>query len=128
MNAPSPLGCPTVDRQHADLHVSLQRLRRLLDKGAPAADVSDELSRLSKKICEHFADEERSMRMFAVPVDEALAHVKDHDRILHELVSIHEAEMKGDRPGLSHLCAMAEEWIVRHLEEFDQDLVSYFSA
>lgn len=128
MNSPFKLGHPLIDQQHADLHRSLQCLRSLLAAGAPSEDVSDELSHLSKKICDHFADEEAAMRKYSVPQEVAKAHGKEHDRILSELVSLHEAEMVGLQPDLGKLCTMAETWILRHLEEFDRPLAGFFSA
>lgn len=128
MNSLFKLGHPLIDQQHADLHRSLQRLRKMLDSASPAEDVSDEFSRLSKKLCDHFADEEAAMRKLGVPSEMAEAHGKEHDRILSELVSLHEAEMVGLKHDLGKLCAMAEAWILHHLEEFDRRLAPYFSA
>lgn len=128
MNSILKLGHPLIDQQHADLHRSLQRLRAMLDAGASVSDVSDEFSSLSNKVCEHFADEEAEMRKYAVPPDIAEAHGKAHDRILSELISLHEAEMAGLQPDLAKLCAMAEAWILYHLEEFDLTLAGYFNA
>ena len=128
MNSPFKLGHALIDQQHTDLHRSLQRLRALLDAGAHAEDVSDEFSSLSRKICTHFADEEAAMRSLSVPPAVAEAHGKEHDRILSELVSLHEAEMMGNRPNVAHLCTMAETWILHHLEEFDRPLAGFFGA
>lgn len=128
MNSLFKLGLPLIDQQHAELHLALQRLRRMLDSASPAEDVSDELSRLSKKVCDHFADEEAAMCKFGVPHEMAEAHGKEHDRILSELVSLHEAEMVGLKPDLGKLCTMAEAWILYHLEEFDRQLAPFFSA
>ena len=127
MNSLFKLGHSLIDQQHAELHRSLQRLRALLEAGAPASDVGDEFSSLSRKICAHFADEEAVMRSVSVPMDVAEAHGKEHDRILGELVSLHEAEMMGNRPNLAKLCTMAEMWILHHLEEFDRPLAGFFS-
>lgn len=66
-----------MDRQPTELHWSLQRSRGMLDSGAPATDFSDELSRLSKKICDHFADEEEAVRKFAMPHEVAEAHTRN---------------------------------------------------
>ena len=126
MNSLFKLGHPLIDQQHAELHRSLQCLRAMLDAGAPASDVGDEFSSLSRKICAHFADEEAAMRSLSVPPAVAEAHGKEHDRILGELVSLHEAEMMGNRPNLANLCTMAETWILHHLEEFDRPLAGYF--
>ena len=67
------------------------------------------------------------MRSLSVPPAVAEAHGKEHDRILSELVALHEAEMVGLKPDLAKLCAMAETWILRHLEEFDRPLAGFFS-
>ena len=122
------LGHPLIDRQHDDLHRSLESLRRLLDIGAPAGDVNYEMSVLSKKLCDHFADEEAAMRAFAVPPVIAEAHAREHDRILIELVSLHEAEMAGARTGLAELCSTAEAWILQHLDQFDRPLAAFLTA
>lgn len=127
MNSLFKLGHPLIDQQHAELHRSLQRLRAMLDAGALASDVGDEFSSLSRNICAHFADEEAVMRSVSVPMDVAEAYGKEHDRILGELVSLHEAEMMGNRPNLAKLCTMAETWILHHLEEFDRPLAGFFS-
>lgn len=127
MNSLFKLGHALIDHQHAELHRSLQRLRAMLDAGASASDVGEEFSSLSNKVCEHFADEEAEMRKYAVPHDIAEAHRKAHDHILSELVSLHEAAMAGLQPNLAKLCAMAEAWILYHLEEFDRPLAGYFS-
>lgn len=128
MNRTFKLGHPLIDQQHAKLHQSFQRLHMMFDAGSPAEDVSEELSHLSKTICDHFAAEEVVMRACAVPHDILEAHIKEHDRILHELVSLHEAQMVGNGPRLSKLCLMAEAWILAHLENFDRPLADYFSA
>lgn len=128
MNRIFKLGHPLIDQQHAELHQSFQRLHMMIDAASPAEDVSEELSHLSKMICDHFAEEEVVMRECAVPSDILEAHIKEHDRILHELVSLHEAEMVGNGPCLSKLCLMAEEWILAHLEKFDRPLAGYFNA
>lgn len=128
MNRIFELGHPLIDQQHAELHQSLHRLRMMLDAASPAEDISEELSHLSRTICNHFADEEFVMRECAVPHETLQAHIKEHDRILHELVSLHEAEMVGNGPNLSMLCKVAEAWILDHLEKFDRPLADYFSA
>ena len=128
MHSPITLDHPLIDRQHADLHRSLERLHRLLDASAPAGDVNYEMSVLSKKLCDHFADEEAAMRAFAVPPEIAEAHAREHDRILVELVSLHEAEMAGVRTGLADICSTAEAWILQHLDQFDRPLAAFFKA
>lgn len=68
------------------------------------------------------------MRSVAVPESIVQAHAREHDRIIQELVALHEAEMIGVRPNLEKLGLKAESWILHHFEEFDQPLVSYFGS
>lgn len=120
------IGHPLIDAQHDELHKVIKRLSQLLDTGGADEEISEQVDRLSRHVRMHFDSEEAIMREYSIPQEMLELHVLEHNRILGDMIALYEREMHGLKPQPAQLCAMVENWVNRHLEEYDRQLTVFF--
>lgn len=116
------VGIPAVDNEHAEL---MSEIGRLI--GPPAVPLDSErfsevISRLGRKLAEHFEHEEAIIARCGLPADEAAAHRRAHREILEQYTALQFDLMSRVELDPAVVFAMVRSWIVGHLIAYDMRL------
>lgn len=125
MSLPNPpdaallVGIPSVDHEHAEL---MSEIGRLI--GPPAVRLDSErfsevVSRLGRKLAEHFEHEEALLERSGLPADEVAAHRRAHRDILEQYTALQFDLMSRAALEPAAVFAMIRSWIVGHLVAHD---------
>jgi hemerythrin len=113
-------GIPSVDHEHAELIVLLNRLHAEI-AGRDADAVTHFMGELHDAIASHFALEETTMQAMAYAG--FARHKADHERLLDEIRDLMEEQLAARHPDLGDsLAPRLERWFMRHFHEEDARL------
>jgi len=125
-NFPMPMGIPSLDTQHWELHRLLWRLMRALEIDPTGPLPKYRLIRLLEQTFEHFKTEEKYFQNLGYP--DLVAHQIDHKRILEES---RKNLIRWDSPGAPPLVDLVQEFgetIQGHLEKWDQAFATWLET
>ncbi|MFO1219495.1 MAG: hemerythrin family protein [Burkholderiaceae bacterium] len=119
------IGLIEVDRQHAALIATLNRL--IADDDAePASEFfATVLTRLGRDLMAHFRHEESCFVQLGVPQDLAAAHVAAHSDILSQWVGLNFELMRAQPHTRAGVLVVLRGWIADHIVAFDLGLKRY---
>lgn len=115
-------GVPTLDQQHRALFLCVAELERAAGERTMLSTFHA-MEQLSRYAREHFAEEERLMRMGGYPDIED--HIEEHDSFRHRLFELRRSYLDHDIS--TDLIALLRAWLEAHVQNTDMDYVPYLS-
>ncbi len=119
------IGIPSIDEEHQSLLAQLNELFQSPNDNPQSAQFSEDLSRLSSNLIDHFTNEERVMRSVGIPPDKLARHMDAHSAIIEQITQLSFDLMKRRRVDRVEVVARMKDWILGHLTEHDLDLRNY---
>jgi len=115
-------GVPTLDRQHQALFLCVAELERAAGERTMLS-TCHAMEQLSRHARQHFAEEERLMRMNSYPDLEE--HIEEHHDFSHRLFELRRSYLDHDISTdlITHLRA----WLKDHVQKTDMDYVPYLA-
>jgi hemerythrin-like metal-binding protein len=123
-----PIGVPSIDREHHDLVVRLERLINHDDVTPNSARFSEVFSELGRLLAAHFRNEENLFKSCGMPLDDIEAHIDAHHAILEQYVQMNDDLMQGKERPMMEIAAMIKNWVIGHLLAHDVKIREYVSA
>jgi hemerythrin len=120
------IGLPEVDEEHRALIAEINRLHARLGGGAAVGEVAAALGDVHAAIAAHFALEEKDMS--ALGYDGLAAHKAEHERLLDEILDLHDGLVESGRYDPAELAARLSEWFVAHFRSQDARLHHWLVA
>ena len=115
-------GVPMLDQQHQALFFCVAELERAATERTMLSTFHA-MEQLSRYAREHFAAEERLMRMGGYPDIEE--HIEAHDDFRHRLVELRRSYLDHDIS--TDLIALLRAWLEAHVQKTDMDYVPYLA-
>jgi hemerythrin-like metal-binding protein len=119
-------GIRLVDEQHRELFEIVERLRRLVQEGAPRAEVETLLGDLLVCSERHFATEETYMSKFAYP--DLPQHVAEHAAMLTSLRELSGRFQESHQAMALMVPTFMEGWLKHHISDGDFGFVTFLKA
>lgn len=122
------IGVHVIDEQHRAIATLIDRL--LADSTAPADSerVTDALDELGRIIAVHFETEELLLKRAGVAGDAYNQHVREHNRILEDLVQLHLDIASGQLRTIADVQPMLLRWVIDHVLVEDRQLIGRIST
>lgn len=122
------IGVPSIDSEHYDLILLLDRLICDSDDSAQAESSLDALEELGQQLAHHFDSEEHYLLSCGMPQDDVAAHIQAHVTILGQYAKLAHDPMANEPAALSRAAGMIRDWILGHLLEHDVKIRQYVTA
>jgi len=119
------IGVPSIDSEHNDLILLLDRLICDSDEPAQAECSLDALDELGQQLARHFDNEERYLRSCGMPHGDLSAHIQAHVTILGQYAKLAHDLIADEPAALSRAAGMIRDWILGHLLEHDVKIRQY---
>jgi hemerythrin len=119
------IGIPSIDEEHQSLLEQLDDLFQSPNDNPQSAQFSEDLSRLSSNLIDHFTNEERVMRSIGISSDELARHMDAHSAIIEQITQLSFDLMNRRQIDRGDVVARMKDWILGHLTEHDLDLRNY---
>lgn len=120
------LGLATVGVEHVLQVGLLDAFRRALDEPVARQAGAAALDQLREYTQVHFLSEQLLMRLHGYPGYEA--HVREHERLLHELHALERRFRAGELPASLATAELLRDWLEQHMREMDRALTDYLRA
>lgn len=114
-------GIPELDTGHRQLVDTLNRLDAAVSERAAPAVVRDLLLELVRRIKDHFAHEQRIMKVMEFP--DRMHHLNRQKRLLEQLANLTRRYSDGEHSVLEGKARkVLAEWLVRHILREDKEI------
>ena len=115
-------GVPSIDQQHQALFLCVGELERAAGERTMLSTFHA-MEQLSRYAREHFAEEERLMRLHSFP--DLAEHIAEHRQFSHQLFELRRIYLDHDIS--AELIAMLRTWLEDHVQRTDMEYVPYLT-
>ena len=116
-------GVKEIDRQHAELLVSLQSLSSWVGTKSETADMFNAITYMNGYVDKHFQFEEAFLRENGYPdID---AHAREHEALRKKVNGLTERIFSGEDDLTEGIVSMMSDWIIAHIGEEDLKYAKY---
>lgn len=120
------LGHVEIDGQHKRLFELANELHSAMSLGKGKDALSKTIENLVSYTKQHFANEERLMKLHHYP--DYLLHKADHDALTKQVVDFH-TEFDAGRAGLTiDLLTFLQDWLTHHIGETDRKVATFLKS
>ncbi|CCG41224.1 bacteriohemerythrin [Magnetospirillum molischianum] len=120
------VGVQRIDSHHRRLFEISNSVLDQMDRGSPAAEVTDSLGLLLDYARFHFAEEEALMILYKYA--DMGSHRARHNRLLERLSEIHAAAAVGDGYRKDEVLTFLQDWIVTHTLSDDRHAGAFLNS
>ena len=119
------IGVPSIDKEHHDLILQLDRLMSNLSTHHDTESFSKVLGLIGGQIKTHFVNEESVFKSIGMPETDVTSHVQAHGHILEQYTQLNLDLMQDKAFDQSEAIRMIKGWIIGHVVHHDLKIKEY---
>lgn len=114
------------DREHKELVNLINKLHDAMKAGQGKNAIGETLNGLIKYTREHFAAEERLMKLHGYPIYEK--HKQEHNHLTMTVLDLQKGYLEGSVPLSQTVMTFLKDWLTGHIQGMDKEYGPYLNG